>query len=242
MKRLTLTVAMLGLMAAQSSAAQILVNGGFETGDFTGWTVLNQTGSFDPSDWYIQTGTGSPLNGFPVPAPPEGLFAAMTDQGGPGSHVLYQDFVVPTNILTATLSFQRFISNQAGDFFTPDSLDYTVSPNQQARVDIITTTADPFSVAAGDVLLNIFQTMAGDPLVSGYTVDSTDLTAFLIANAGATLRLRFAEADNQLFFNFGVDDVLLDVTLVPEPSALALCGLGGVLGGLALRRRSRRIA
>lgn len=235
MRRLLLAVVVLGLMGVEARSAQILVNGGFETGDFTGWTVLDQAGG--SGTWFIQSGTTSPLNGFAVPAPPEGIYAAMTDQTGPGSHVLYQDFVVPNDIATAAFSFQRYINNQAGLFFTPNSLDYLVNPNQQARVDIITTTADPFSVAGGDVLLNLFQTQVGDPAVSGYLIDSADLTAFLSPLAGQTLRLRFAEVDNQLFFAFGIDDVVLDVTLVPEPSALALCGLGAMLGGLALRRR-----
>src|SRR5262249_52027099 len=162
-------------------------------------------------NWFIQTGTVSPISGFPVPPPPGPPNAAMTDQGGPGSHVLYQDFTVPFGVTGASLTFDRFIGNRDGGFFTPDTLDFSVSPNQQARVDLITTTANPFSVAPGDVLLNVFRTQPGDPLVSGYTTQVTDLTAFLQAHEGQTLRLRFAEVDNQLFFQFGVDRVNLDV-------------------------------
>jgi hypothetical protein len=245
-----LAVAVLGLMGGAGGparASQVLTNGDFEAGggSFTGWTVLDQPGG--SGSWFIQSGTGSPLNGFPVPPPPGPANAAMTDQGGPGSHVLYQDFLVPTAVSSGTLMFDRFIGNQAGDFFSPDSLDSNVSPNQQARVDILTTTADPFSVAAGDVLLNLFQTMPGDPLVSGYTNQSNDLTAFLTAHEGQTLRLRFAEADNQLFFNFGVDRVSLDVTTgvsaVPEPSTLISGGIACLFGlGYGWRRRKAKLA
>jgi len=42
--------------------------------------------------FFSQSGSVSPINGDPVP-PPEGTKAAMTDAQGPGSHVLYQDFV-----------------------------------------------------------------------------------------------------------------------------------------------------
>src|SRR5262249_23486883 len=113
--------------------------------------------------------------------------------------------------------------------------------NQQARVDIITTTADPFSVAAADVLLNVFQTHPGDPATSGYTVDTTDLTSLLAAHGGETLRLRFAEVANQFFFNFGVGGVSLDATSVPEPGTLPLFALG-VLGLARYGWRRRRAA
>jgi hypothetical protein len=210
----------LSLGAIPAAAAPLLLNGGFE-GGFTGWTIVDEPGG--SGSWFPQTGTASPLNAFMVPAPPEGLTAAMTDQGGPGSHILYQDFVVPAAVANATLSLQLFIHNYADDFIIGPSLSY-LDPNQQARIDITTTTADPFSLAApGDVLLNLYQTQPGDPLVSGYALHSFDLTVLLAAHVGETLRLRFAEVDNQLFFNMGVDAVSLDaVNEVPEPASLWL--------------------
>src|SRR5262245_47193349 len=70
------------LVPGVSSAATI-VNGGFETGDFTGWTVVNQPGG--SGDWFVYSGTDSPLSHFSIAAPPEGTHAAVTDQHGPGS-------------------------------------------------------------------------------------------------------------------------------------------------------------
>jgi hypothetical protein len=216
-------------------AGNIIINGGFETGTFSSWTNLDQAGG--SGSWFIQTGTVSPLNGFTVPAPPQGMFAAMTDQFGPGSHVLYQDFVVPFGVSSATLNFQLFINNQNGAFITPNTLDYSGDPNQQSRVDIITTAADPFSVAGGDVLQNVYQTQVGDPATSGYSLVSVDLTALLAAHGGETLRLRFAETDDQFFFQTGVDDVILDAQgpqAVPEPASLSLLCIGA-LGLLTYR-------
>src|SRR5262249_38150984 len=171
---------------APSGATPILVNGDFEAGggSLTGWTVVNEAGSFPGSNWFVQSGVLSPISAFAVPAPPGPTHAAMTDQGGPGSHVLYQDFLVPFSLSSATLGFDYFIGNRAGAFFTPASLSFLVIPNQQARVDIITTMANPFSVAAGDVLLNLYQTHVGDPLVSGYSALTFDLTSFLSARGG----------------------------------------------------------
>jgi PEP-CTERM motif-containing protein len=228
------------LVAAPASATSLILNGDFEAlgGSLTGWTVLNQAGG--SGNWFLQSGTTSPTNGTTVPAPPGPTHAAMTDQTGPGSHLLYQDFLVPFGVGAAELAFDLFIGNRNGTFFTPASLNYVGSgSNQQARVDIIRVAADPFSVAAADVLLNLYQTMVGDPAVSGYTGFTFNLASFLSAHEGETLRLRFAEVDNQFFFQAGVDRVRLDVSEVPEPATLLLIGTGLAC---AARRRQRRSA
>jgi hypothetical protein len=172
-----------------------------------------------------------------VPAPPGGSFAAMTDAEGPGSHVLYQDFLIPLGTNTGTLTFDLFVGNRATAFTTPGTLDFsTPALNQQARVDIVRTSADPFSVAGADVLLNVFQTIVGSPLVTGYNTVNVNLSALLAANAGSTLRLRFAEVDNVSLFQLGVDRVNLDASAasVPEPATLGLLGLAAARW---LRRR-----
>src|SRR5437868_1553744 len=129
----TLAAVVLGLAATSSVyAIPVISNGGFESG-LTSWTKADQLGS--DGTFSSQSGTLSPVNGDPVPAPPEGTKAAMTDAQGPGSHVLYQDFVATAD--AARLSFALFIGNRATDFFTPASLDFsTPTLNQQARVDI----------------------------------------------------------------------------------------------------------
>ena len=43
--------------------------------------------------------------------------------------------------------------------------------------------------------------------MSGYNTITVDLTSLLQANVGETLRLRFAEVDNLLFLNVGLDQV-----------------------------------
>jgi hypothetical protein len=233
---LVLGTALLAVMFVRPAAASpLLVNGGFESG-LTGWILLDQAGGSGGS--FIQSGTTSPLNGFAVPAPIGPTHAIMTDQSGPGSHIFYQDFVVPVGVTSAGLSFEYFVHNYAGSFVNATSLDYTVFPNQQARADIITTSANPFSLVAADVLMALGRTEPGDPLVeAGYVLFTADLSAFLAAHGGETLRLRFAEVDNQGNFNLGIDNVRLDATSAPEPASLVLLGTGIAT---VIRRATRR--
>lgn len=225
------TAALAGLAPSASAGTGLIVNGGFESG-LAGWTVADQLGS--DGSFSVQTGTTSPVNGLTVAAPPEGTRAAMSDGAAPGSHLLYQDFTVPTGVTSATLEFSLMVNNTATAFTTPASLDFaTPALNQQARVDIITTAANPFSVSSGDVLLNAFQTSVGSSLVTGYNVFSIDVTALLAAHPGETLRLRFAETDNVNIFNFGVDRVSL---VIPAPGTAMLLATGLVF----MRRRRHR--
>jgi PEP-CTERM motif len=231
---LWIAVVIICIAVGNAQAANIVNNGGFESG-FASWTRADQLGS--EGTFALQTGTASPVNGDPVPAPPGGATAAMSDAQGPGSHVLYQDIVIPAVVPSATLSFDVFVGNRANAFFTPSTLDFsTPALNQQARVDILAGGTDPFTVAG---LQNAFQTMVGDPLVSGYTHHTLDVTSLLNAHLSQTLRLRFAEVDNVFTFQLGVDNVALDIgasQTVPEPASWVLM----VTAGLALAWRQRR--
>jgi hypothetical protein len=208
--RTAILAVVLTLAVPGVSGAATVANGGFETGTFSGWTVVNQPGG-GAGSWFVYSGTTSPLSGFPIAAPPGGTFAATTDQFGPGSHVLYQDVALEAGF-SHVLSFDLYYSNNAGAFATPSTLDFNVFPNQQYRVDVLRPTADPFSVAAADVLATVFRTEQGDPLVLAPTRVTFDLSAF----AGTTVRIRFAGVENVFFFQASVDDVDIEsVRLLP---------------------------
>ena len=232
---------LVAVFAAKFASAQtdLVENGGFETGDFVGWTVLNEPEG--GGNWYVYSGTTLPETGFSFLSPPVGVFAATTDQFRSGSHVLYQDLAIPVGgevLCTAILYYQ----NLAPEFFTGSDLSYLTSPNQQARVDIISTDADPFTSSDG-VLLNILQTQPGDPLTLGYTAIDFDLSQF----AGSTVRFRVAEVDNVSYFNFAIDEVSCISDIAPPTTSIPTLGewgmmaMAGVLGiaGLFYARRKR---
>jgi hypothetical protein len=206
-RRAVVASALGAFVLATGAGAAVVANGNFETGDFTGWTKAN-TGS---GDWFVYTGTSSPLVGLPIAPPPEGTYAAVTDMPGPGSHILYQDVALEPGH-SHMLSFILYYENRAGVFFSPDTLSTSAGPNQQYRVDIMDPAAPVDSVSTG-VLATVFRTMPGDPPSKPYTPMAFDLSPY----AGQTVRLRFAEVDNQFFFNASADNVRVDsVRLVPN--------------------------
>ena len=219
--------------------AQLLTNGTFETGTLTGWTVANQTGSFAGSNFFAISGTTTPQSASSTVGPASGSFYAVSDQQGSGTHVLLQTFVVPA-ASSVELSFSMFANSYGGSFVNPIGLDFTDGANQHARVDILRAGASAFDTGAG-VLQNFYLGTDSGANPHAYKNYSFDITS--LAGAGGTFQIRFAEVDNQLFFNLGVDNVSINSasTAVPEPFSFVFATLG--LSGLALfRSRSKPIS
>ena len=205
-------MAAIGIAAATSGVK----NGGFEAEDLSGWSVLDT--SVTPTDtWYAYSGTRSPLTDNHMPKPKEGKFAATTDARNPGAHILYQDVYLEPGE-THILSFILYYDNDSSGFHTPDNLDPTnddpLNPNlnQQYRVDVLRGHVPADTMVPALILANVFRTEQGDDLRLKPTRMSYDLSGF----AGSTVRLRFAEVDNQGLFLASVDDVRIADT-VPGP-------------------------
>ena len=216
------------LAVASQALAATITNGGFEAGNFTGWTVANQAGG--SGNWYVYSNSSKPIesctgSGAPQ-APPQGSFAATSDQSNPGSHVLYQDIALEAGA-KHSLSFTLYYNNTDG-FFSPPSLDYTVTPNQQYRVDIMKPSAAPFSVAPSDILETLYQTTSSSPATLTPTTMTFDLSAF----AGQTVRLRFAEVDNGGCFLASVDNVgIASTPSVQTGTATSITNTSATLNG-----------
>jgi hypothetical protein len=221
MSRITLAAVAvaLGTIAGPAGAANLLANGGFETGNFSGWSVADQAGG--SGAWFV-TGNGAPsaINGFAQPAlAGGGSFSASTDQTGPGSHSLSQTFagVAGTHY---TLSFDARATDLSGVGPVGFGTDYTDVPNQHVQLTIS---------SGGETLIYY------GILTTGWDHYSFDITDAVQTDGIYTLA--FTEVDNQSFLNEGLDNVSLVAGGVPEPATWALMLLGFGAAGLMLRRR-----
>ncbi|MDZ7588978.1 MAG: PEPxxWA-CTERM sorting domain-containing protein [Parasphingorhabdus sp.] len=227
-------------LAAPASATELLVNGGFETGDYSGWTASVRPSSNGNLNISVP-GTASPLSGFATAANPlGGAFYSVTDQTGPGSYALTQSFFIPVSAAAVTFSFQMFANNSTGTtIIDPIGLDHTGPANQHARVDILGIGADPFSTSLGDIIASLY---LGDDGAGAnpYISYSFDLLAAGLS-AGNSYQVRFGQVDNQGFFQQGVDNVSILARLgaVPEPSTWAMLIFGFGMVGASMRRRQQ---
>lgn len=180
-------------------------NGDFELGNLSSWGIYH---AGNTTGWSAYSGTTSPESGLTIAAPPQGTWAATSHQVGWNVQVLYQDITLNGFY---ELNFIWYSKNWAGVYYTPDSLCWDCGfANQHYRADIMNPAADLLSVAPADIYLNIFKTMPGDPMSIPPTPVNVDLSPW----AGQTVRLRFAEVDNQWFYNGSVDDIWLDLILI----------------------------
>ncbi len=218
-------------LVVSAQASQLITNGGFETGDFTGWNAQTQAGS--GGSLSVVSGTTAPGIGEPTVGPSGGTYYAVTGQSHPGAYALTQSFTVDPGATQVVVSFDMFANDFAGSI-VPGPLSYTAGPVQFATADLLTGTANAFSTSAG-VLENFY---SGATLVKDgpnpYTSYSFDITS--LVEGGGTFQLRFGEADNQLYFSMGVDNVsVTETSSTPEPATFFL--IVPVLGGLAALKR-----
>jgi hypothetical protein len=207
---LLVAVALASLSPAGAGAAEI-VNGGFESGDFSGWEVRQSTGS---GKWYVYEGTKSKIphdrGAVSVQPPPQGLHAAITDELNPETLLLYQDLPLEPGTAYKLSLLAYYDSYSALTTPSPDTLSVDEEvlgpkPNQQFRIDVMKADSPPDSVDPNDVLLNLFHTRDG----GARRVEPTQLVGDLAPFAGQTVRLRIAVAATEEVLSAGVDAVSL---------------------------------
>ena len=219
-------VAIMVAMAGQVQAGvmQLVTNGGFETGDFTGWTPVSIGSALG---FQINDGSQDPAGPAMAQPPISGNFDTFSSQTGPGQNNIFsQSINLPTSFVSATLSWSDRIQNFAN--FS--------DPNQEFRMSLVDSIGNPIST--------IFSANPGDPLVQlGPNNRSFDVTSLIQPFAGQGIGIRFEQQDNLGFFNATIDNVSLEVQseVIPEPTSLAIFGFGA-MGMIGIRRRRKRPA
>jgi phage tail protein X len=176
----------------------IIVNGDFETMDFTGWnTITNGLGGIVLNDGTFDP----PGDGLPS-MPCDGSTGSVVFSGGQFSlNTLYQDVTIPAGAVSATLSWIDEIRNYAPEYS---------DPNQEFRVEV-------WNPADNTVIEELFSTAPGDPLINPCLKRAADLSAY----AGQTIRIAFTEQDNLFWLNVQIDNVTLLISETTPSTGIA---------------------
>lgn len=231
-----LVVGILALSANTAFAAEILTNGNFEAGNFTGWFGATENSSGPASAYYTRTyPSNTPISNQATASNASGgTTFAVSDQNISQASTLYQNFTLAGASPSVILSYDMFVNNGGPTVVNnTGTLDAnSPAPNAYARVDILANGANPFTSSSG-ILRNFYIGADGGARPNAYTHYSFDITNLVGGGAG-TYTLRFAEINNQGFvINQGVDNVSIAST--PEPASLSLAAMAGIV--LMSRRR-----
>jgi len=210
---------------------ELITNGDFETGDFTGW-IKQGIGDLY-SDWYISSGTTAPAGPQDTVGPAGGAYFAISDTTGPAAQSLIQTFTVPTNSSSVILDFDMFVNNWWESTIIGTGFDF--NGDQYARVDILAGGSSPFDVGTS-IVANLYAGADTVETINPYTHYLFDITP--IVGAGGDYILRYGSTQTFYHLQQGIDNVSIvaEGNVVPEPATMLLFG-SGLLGAFVRRRR-----
>jgi hypothetical protein len=216
--------------SAQAGTVQLITNGNFETGSTAGWTAASTGGQKFNA---IGNGANVPYSGHAVQVNGAGgNYVAVSDQTGGSGQALLQSFTKAAGVQSLILQFDWFDNTHSA--FNGAAID---GSQQVGRVDILTAAAGTWDVSSGvvqNLLLN-----AGSFTNFGTTIPWQHASFDLSGLAAGTYQLRFANGQNAFYQEFGVDNVQLSAE-VPEPSSIALLGLGLLCAGVIRRKSAKK--
>ena len=197
----------------------LLVNCGFETGDFTGWVTQDLN---EPFLALTVSGPTSPGPfGFFTSAPTEGVVSALHgfDGDGPGTIEIGQEVTISPNAASAALQFDYRGAWNIETFAPPDALDRTFSVNIEPTGGGTPLDSTEILVAEGNTT-----NLDTSPLTE--TIDLSDF-------AGQTVLVNFVWDVPEAFTGpafFELDNVSVTELVLPESQPVpTLDGVGLVL-------------
>jgi len=225
MKRILIFLCALFLMfgvVGSASGMNIITNGSFEQG-FAGWGTVDL--SFPLWPLAVRSGGNSGVFfGWDI-TPTDGEKAASHgfDGSGPGTIEIFQDLLIGPG-LSSTLTFDY----RAG---------WDIYYGSLAR--LFDVEIQPFG--GGDSLFTPIITANPGTIVNDTTPlsETIDLSSFI----GSNIRLSFISTIPENFTGpgqFQLDNVVLDVEPVPEPTTMILFG-SGLIGLAGFRRRFKKL-
>ena len=216
--RIATGITLLGTCAlAWAGPVELLSNGGFESGNFSSWSVTT-----------LPTTNGSifvTTNVNPGPGPSGGTQYAKYTQFGPWGARVQQSFVAPT---TSGLvgSFDIFGFDFSQSVPLNSGVFSHASPTQYLRADLVDS--------VGNVVVNFFDLGLLNQDV--YHTISMDVVGFV--TPGNTYAFRFEAVDNQGNLLGGFDNASViydDNPVIPLPTGAAMAMVG--MGVIGVRRR-----
>lgn len=205
-----------GAIGVPASAQNLLTNGGFETGDLTGWSA-STIGPGDISVMDLSFGAALPLSTRPANGAAGGAWYATTDQDDSSSYELYQFFTVPENHGKVIVSYDLAVTSYAE--FEADT--------QQVKIELFEISLERGGLPATLYLGAPLEQTQGQP--NPYQHYAHDITADV--TPGSTYVFYFS----QIATDGDLVAALDNAVVTPAPGAAAVAALGGPW--LARRRR-----
>ena len=177
-----------------SAIGNMIVNGGFETGNLDGWTNINNGNNSCDTDFMVRSSAGGACDY--IEAAPEGTHFAYTsfDGDGPQYFRLSQTFIAPSNFQSATLSWQHNCEGSIG-----------VGADRTSKTIIAGSTVDTITLDNNG---------CNNGNITDWTKVTVDVTTLLKTKAGENVTLLFEQYIPEDFTDpagYGLDDVKLIV-------------------------------
>lgn len=216
------------LAAAAVALAATIPNGGFEKGNFSGWSKQSTGGGnlfvYDKPSRVLPA---PPYGGATLPKP-IGKYASSIRQTGPSTNYLTRTLRVPGD--ATTLSVKLFWINNGGPPGPPPPASsprragtgYWRFPGtwstsgrriQYFRLDLVRPAANGFTTKQSDILATMFRPKTGTTKSrsGGWLTKSIDVTQF----RGRRIKLRLVEGDNSGYMNVGLDSLRFTTVSLP---------------------------